>query len=159
PAPAVGAPRHHSPSSPAVASRVVATFFSPSRALMARMKYLEKFLLISVLFVIPLGTVLYAYVTDANTQIDFTRAEQAGTRYLRPVYALSADVLQARSLARQPQTPGLAAEQAAIRADFERLAAVDADLGNDLKTADAFAALKKDLPAVESGVPEDAAFA
>ena len=34
---------------------------------------------------------MYAYITDANAQIDFANSELSGTRYLRPVNALYAE--------------------------------------------------------------------
>src|SRR3954453_17112147 len=113
--------------------------FQPSTFLMARLKYVEKFLLVSVLFVLPLATVLYAYVTDTNTQIDFTHSELDGTRYLRVANTLFADVQRARLDDK--------AAQARLNADLSALLAIDAELGDSLKTSDAMATLKTDARA------------
>jgi len=137
---------------------VLKSIFAPSTAVMGRMKYLEKFLLISVLLIIPLGTVMYAYITDANSQIDFTRSELDGTRYLRPVFTLMADVLQARSAAREPHAAGLPAAQKTISGELAALEAVDADLGDSMKTTDTFAAAQKSVQALQTGTPDDSAF-
>lgn len=95
----------------------IRAIFTPSMTLMGRLNYVEKFVLISVLFAAPLAAVMCAYITDANAQIDFTRSELQGTRYLRPLFTLYADVLQSRYLAKQPQAAGLAAAQTNIRND------------------------------------------
>ena len=50
---------------------------------MGRLKYLEKFLLIVVLFVLPLATVMYAYVSDANAQIATTRWSRLSAGFSR----------------------------------------------------------------------------
>src|SRR3979411_2874482 len=95
-----------------------AAVLMPARSLMGRLKYLEKFLLILVLFVLPLATVLYAYITDANAQIDFANSELSGPQYLRPVNALFADVLRARAVSQAGAAADLTAAQKAITTDL-----------------------------------------
>src|SRR4030081_3793064 len=101
-----------------------AAVLKPARSLMGRLKYLEKFLLILVLFVLPLATVLYAYITDANAQIDFANSELSGTRYLRPLNALFADVMRARGASQPGAAADLSTAQKAIAADLSAVAAV-----------------------------------
>jgi methyl-accepting chemotaxis protein len=136
-----------------------AAAFNPARALMSRLKYLEKFLVISVLFVLPLATVMYAYITDATAQIDFARAVLSGTRYLRPVNSLYADILRARTANQRDAVPELAAAQAATLADLAAVASVERSLGPNLKTADQLQALTTDIDALSRADAGDAAFA
>src|SRR5258708_2478308 len=121
------------------------TLLKPARGLMGRLKYLEKFLLISVLFVLPLASVMYAYITDAAAQIDFANSELSGTRYLRPLNAVFADVLRPHAAAERGAPADLAAAQKALTTDLAAVAKVEAELGSSLKTADQFYALKNDV--------------
>ena len=125
---------------------------------MGRLKYLEKFLLILVLFVLPLATVMYAYITDANAQIDFANSELSGTRYLRPLNALFADVLRARGASQPGAAADLPAVQQAITTDLAAAAAVESELGASLKTADQFRALKTDVDALTRSQASDDAY-
>src|SRR6185295_3962256 len=63
-------------------------FFRPVIALMHRLKYPQKFLLISLLFILPLGLVLSQFLSVINGKIDFTRKEIDGNTYLRPLRQL-----------------------------------------------------------------------
>jgi methyl-accepting chemotaxis protein len=125
---------------------------------MGRLKYLEKFLLISVLFVLPLATVMYAYITDANAQIDFANSELSGTQYLRPVNALFADVLRARGAAARGAAADLSAAQKAMATDLAAVTSVEGQLGASLKSADQFLQLKKDVAALSSPKASDDAY-
>src|SRR3981081_949192 len=129
----------------------------PARRLMGRLKYLEKFLLILFLFVLPLATVMYAYITDANAQIDFANSELSGTRYLRPVNALFADVLRARGASLRGAAADLTTAQKAITTDLTAVAAVESRLGASLKTPDQFKALKTDVDPLTRAQPTDEA--
>src|SRR4030081_2270332 len=132
-----------------------AAVLKPARSLMGRLKYLEKFLLILVLFVLPLATVLYAYITDANAQIDFANSELSGTRYLRPLNALFADVLRARGASQRAAAADLTTSQKAMTTARAAVAAVEAELGASLKTADQFRALKTDVDPLTRAQPTD----
>jgi methyl-accepting chemotaxis protein len=135
-----------------------AAVLKPARSLMGPLKYLEKFLLISVLFVVPLATVMYAYITDANAQIDFANSELSGTRYLRPLNALFADVLHARGASERGAAAELAAAQKAITTDLAAVADVEGQLGASLKTTTQFGALKNDVTALSSPQADDDAY-
>ena len=126
---------------------------------MGRLKYVHKFVLISVLFAAPLATVMYLYISDANTQIDFTTSELDGTQYLRPVNALLGDTLQARYASAAGDSADRPAQQQAIATDLKALAAVDARLGSSLKTADLYATLGQDTPSLSAVGAGDGAYA
>jgi methyl-accepting chemotaxis protein len=107
---------------------------------------------------LPLATVMYAYITDANAQIDFANSELSGTRYLRPVNALFADVVHARAVSERGPAADLPAAQKAITADMAAVADVDKQLGASLKTADQFRALKGDVDALTRPQVSDDAY-
>ena len=62
--------------------------FAPALALMARLKYPQRFALITVLFLLPLCIALFMLVSKFNHDIDFAQREIQGTAYLRPANML-----------------------------------------------------------------------
>ena len=122
---------------------------APAIALMNRLSYPRKFALISLLFVLPLALVMYLLLSEIDDRIDFTRKEAHGLRYLVPVRTLLEHVAQSRVLAhdyaldRAAWRPQLAHKQEEIEADLAALAAVQAEFGEQLKTANHFRALQE----------------
>jgi methyl-accepting chemotaxis protein len=140
-------------------SSLLAVLFRPSTLWMGRLKYVHKFLLMSVLFVAPLAAVMHLYITDANTQIDFIRSELDGTQYLRSANALFGDVLRARYAAAGGSKTELGALQSKIAADMTAVNNVEVRLGMSLKTSDQFGALQKDVSALSDVDAADDAYA
>ena len=62
--------------------------FKPAIALMNRLKYPQKFFLISLLFVLPLALVMNLLLSELDSRIDFTQKELYGNTYLRPLNQL-----------------------------------------------------------------------
>ena len=60
------------------------TLFNPAMAVMNRLKYPQKFILISLLFALPLGLVLASLLAEINRGIGVGQRELTGTGYLRP---------------------------------------------------------------------------
>lgn len=127
---------------------------SPAIAVMNRLKYPQKFALISLLFVLPLALVMYLLISEINERIDFSQKEIHGTMYLRPLRKLLEHVPQERMLAdsylsgRVSLRPELERKEAEVDEDFVALEAVDQKLGKILQTTEKFSALKdnwKDL--------------
>lgn len=71
-------------------------------AFLHRLKYAQKFVLISLLFLVPLGVSLYLLVREQNIAIDFGRKELEGTYYLRPLRELLEDAQRYRALEHRP---------------------------------------------------------
>ena len=46
--------------------------FAPAAALMNRLKFPQRFSLITVLFLLPLGLILFMYFTEVNRQVAVT---------------------------------------------------------------------------------------
>ncbi len=110
---------------------------APGVALMNRLRYPQKFTLVSLVFAIPLGLIMYLWLAEVGERLAFARKERAGVEY---VVALQ-QLLEPLALA--PQTP-------AVEAAVQRVDAVDARLGADLQTTEAWHALRQTLadPAV-----------
>jgi phosphoserine phosphatase RsbU/P len=62
--------------------------FKPAIALMNRLKYPQKFLLISLLFVLPLALVMNLLISELDSRIEFTQKEIYGNAYMRPISQL-----------------------------------------------------------------------
>ncbi len=62
--------------------------FQPAIALMNRLKYPQKFAVISCLFIFPLSLVTYLLISEIQTRINFAAKEIIGNSYLRPLSEL-----------------------------------------------------------------------
>jgi hypothetical protein len=117
----------------------LSTLLAPAVVVMNRLSYPGKFLLISLLFAVPLTLFLYFLLSASNENISFAQKEIDGARYLRPLRQLQEHVIESRLLAYdvtrgdQGRWPDLIRKQAEIDADCEALAAVDRDLGRTLR--------------------------
>lgn len=120
----------------------------PGTRLLDHMRYPRKFLLISVLFLVPLVLAIGLLHSETQPSIAFTTSELAGTRYLRPARQLLEATLEAR-LTELRATQGDAAAQAQIAAGRSRVSAAleqvrlaESDAGERLGTASALAAVE-----------------
>ena len=122
---------------------------SPAIAVMNRLKYPQKFVLISLLFALPLALVMYFFVSEINDRIEFSRKEIEGDRYLRPLRGLLEHVAQSEMLAHNYTTSGLShrpelvRKQAQIDEDFKLIAAVEQELGELLKASGKYDVMKE----------------
>ena len=64
------------------------TLLSPAITLMDRLRYPRKFVLVSLLFIIPLALVTTLFATSVTADVRFTQRELAGTTYLRSLVTL-----------------------------------------------------------------------
>ncbi len=114
--------------------------FQPAVALMQRLKYPQKFGLISLLFVLPLSLVLFLLIGTINTGIETSRHELAGSAYLRPLRLLFQHTMAGRLLHQQylngttTSSQAISANQLTIDADFLRLQQIDKQYGALLDT-------------------------
>jgi len=121
--------------------------FAPAIALMNRLKYPQKFALISLLFAIPLALLFILYLSEVNSRIAFAQKEIDGNAYLRPLRQLLDHTLQEELLAHefvngnQSARSSLLEAQARIDADLQALAEVDQRLGQRLGSTQALAKL------------------
>src|SRR5512142_829187 len=80
-------------------NRSTATLFRPAAALIGRLRYAQKFVVVGLVLLVPLGFVVRAYVGLQHDQITATSRERDAARYLRPLVDLLADLVQARHMA------------------------------------------------------------
>jgi methyl-accepting chemotaxis protein len=71
----------------------------PADRLISRLWYPQKFVLIGLVLILPLGWVVKSYVGVQSTNTAFAGNERVGVVYLRPATALLAAVVQARTAA------------------------------------------------------------
>ena len=120
--------------------------FTPAIALMNRLKYPQKFLLISLVFILPLALVLNFLITELDSRIEFTQKEIYGNTYLRPINQLWQNI-PLRQFYLQQQfykdslaigeitfTEELSKIEANIADGFSRLTELDTQMGKVLKT-------------------------
>jgi diguanylate cyclase (GGDEF)-like protein len=82
-----------------VVTRAAGLMFGAAAALIGRLRYAQKFVVVGLVLVIPLGFVAAAYVGLQRDQIAFSVKERNGVAYLTPLVGLASRVAQARHLA------------------------------------------------------------
>jgi PAS domain S-box-containing protein len=126
----------------------VTSFFAPAVGLMNRLTYPRKFLLISVLFALPLVLVTVFLFAEINASLDTARGQTEGLRYLTAVQPLFRAV-QEQMEAMVSTASGDDAEArrgknlAQVTAGITTLERVDRTLGTLLRTGDRYATVKR----------------
>ena len=121
----------------------------PARRLMDGLTYPRKFLLIFLLFALPLGLTLYLLVGEINSSLSFAKKEISGVYYLRSLRGLQEQVASSRltaaaySAGLTTQRPELVRSQAAIQSSLDELGRVDARLGQELDSTQKLGVLKE----------------
>jgi PAS domain S-box-containing protein len=141
---------------------------SPAIALMNRLRYPQKFLLISLLFIVPLALVLALLIAEVDSKAEFAQKELAGTEYLRGVRRLFEDALHEQSMAHAyingDAVPAADFQRAQdqIDDDLAALGRIDSQLGASLKTTKSFNELsaywrdlKTKLPHIRTRMSDD----
>src|SRR5512139_1347303 len=105
---------------------------APGVALMNRLRYPQKFTLVSLVFAIPLGLIMYLWLAEVGARLAFARKERAGVEYVVALQQLLAPLAFA--------SPAPAVDEAVQRVD-----AVDARLGPQLQVTEAWHALRRTL--------------
>ena len=70
--------------------------FAPASALVGRLRFAQKFVVVGLVLLLPLGFVVRAYVDLQQAQIAFSARERIGVAYMLPLVALTAEVVQVR---------------------------------------------------------------
>lgn len=71
----------------------------PFGVLMSRLKYAQKFILLSVILLIPLAVLLVSLLTQLNKDIQFVKNERAGVEYIKSIFPVVLQVQQHRGTA------------------------------------------------------------
>ena len=72
--------------------------FAPAVQILNRLRYPQKFLLITALFALPLGVVMSFFMSVVQHDIEFSEHEKIGVDYIRPLDAVVQHVQQHRAL-------------------------------------------------------------
>lgn len=106
------------------------------------LSYPQKFTLIGFLFAIPLTLVMYLLICEINSLTYFTKKENYGNQYLRPLRQLREYIPKLQLLNYQSLNPNLSNSEpranleAKIDANFQSLANTDPLLGNILMSSE-----------------------
>jgi PAS domain S-box-containing protein len=124
------------------------SFFAPAVGLMNRLTYPRKFVLISVVFAVPLALVTVVLFAKINAALDIARRQTEGLRYLTAAQPLFRAVQQQME-ATVTTIAGNASEAARVRnlaevhAGLVTLERVETELGAKFRTADRYATLRR----------------
>ena len=77
-------------------TRAAQLVMAPGTALVGRMRYAQKFAVVGLVLLIPLGVIAGAYVHLQREQMAFSSRERVGVAYLVPLSTLTASVMAAR---------------------------------------------------------------
>jgi len=127
---------------------MLTSLFAPAVRLMNRLTYPRKFLLISVLFGLPLAFVVVLLFAEINQSLDIARRQIVGLRYLTAIQPLFRSV-QSQSEASVAGPTGEALEDkrkkdlAQIVEGLATLERADGELGARLNTRDRLATVKR----------------
>lgn len=115
---------------------------------MDRLRYPQKFVLISILFLLPLGVVLFSLVVTIHNQLDELRNERQGVAYLKRVRRLSEPLLMSqffvlsKAPGERPDAGELQQYEHRLREEFEKLERFDAGYRRAFRTADSLEPLQ-----------------
>jgi signal transduction histidine kinase/DNA-binding response OmpR family regulator len=140
-----------------------AGLLTPARWVMDRLTYPRKFLLVSLLFLLPLVLVLYFLLNEVQQRVAFTEKQLLGTRYLLALRDVQQEIAVSKHIASQyvkgdgSTRPNLIRQQASVDDAMARLEALDSEMGNALDTASRMAVLRENrrfLRQTTSGIEE-----
>jgi hypothetical protein len=136
---------------------VVERCLNPAAKLVGRLRYWQKFLLIGLVLIAPLGYVVVSYLGVQSRDTSFAVKERVGVVYLRPATQLLTQLVGARALA--VQVAAHKADPAALagaRSSVEQaVAQVDAasSAGGTLALNDQWSTLKTHIRSVLAAPP------
>ncbi len=134
-------------------------FFQPAISFLNTLNYPKKFILISLVFALPLVLMIYGIFADINSRIAFIQKEIYGTQYLRPLRKLRASLSQSELLNyRCPKNldsdyyfPEI---RVRIEEDFKILAQTNRNLGSFLDTDKLYEEIYEDWQTFNKNCPD-----
>ena len=118
-------------------SRALGVLFGPAAALIGRLRYAQKFVVVGLVLLVPLGFVATAYVGLQHDQIAFSAKERIGVAYMAPLVQLTARVAQSRHA-----TVPAGADASGADREIAAVDAVDRRMGSILGTTRAWPAAR-----------------
>ncbi|HEU4368359.1 MAG TPA: ATP-binding protein [Methylomirabilota bacterium] len=132
---------------------------APAVALMNRLRYPQKFVLISLLFAIPLGLMMVFWLAEIEDRLAFARKEREGVEYVVALRRLLEPLAIVQALGRlegstDPAAMRLGRERAQLAAAAAAMDGVDVRVGARLRASDLWQALRVRIahPAVEPAI-------
>jgi methyl-accepting chemotaxis protein len=119
----------------------VGGLFRPAEALLGRLRYARKILLVPLVLLLPLGFVTWGYVGIQSGQVAFSATERSGGTYLKSLLDLTVRAVDARHLSIIATDPGSAGVASALTA----VDAVNATYGAAFETGQLWSAAKDAL--------------
>ena len=129
---------------------------TPARAVMDRLPFAWKFLVLGAVLLVPMLYVAWSYLGVQRSNTEFSAKERVGIRYIVPATDVVADVVEVRTAAVQLAGGAPAARTAfddartALDASLEELAAEDRRDGSELQTTELFTELRATIDATAS---------
>ncbi len=137
--------------------------FGPAVFILNRLRYPQKFLLITALFALPLGVVMAFFMSVVEHDIEFSRREKMGVEYIRPLDDVVQHIQQHRALTvaflsgAHDFKEKYEAKQLEVEADIRRVDAMDKRLNRVLDSSAGWNLIKDhwlELKASINGSPE-----
>ncbi len=113
---------------------------SPTVALLNNMKFTQKFIIILVLSLLPIGYIVYITVAESTQAIEKTQLEKSGLEYMATLRPLFEHVAEVRGMTnaylngKMDFKQKVESKQVVVDAEIQALLAVDKKLGDLLKT-------------------------
>jgi methyl-accepting chemotaxis protein len=133
---------------------VIDRLLRPGWIVMGRLSYAYKIAVVALLFLLPLGFVVKAYVDIQSSQVDFSAKERVGVSFVEPVLDLTARTVRARQLA----SAGQDAASVGVTQGVEAVDAAADKYGKELGTVDAWTAAKTALTEAGAATGREASF-
>jgi len=132
--------------------------FAPAVLILNRLRYPQKFLLITALFALPLGVVMSFFMSVVEHDIEFSRRENMGVDYIRPLDSVVQHIQQHRALtvAFLSGAPDFQkqyeAKQVEIDADIRQVDAIDRRFDSILKSSARWDTVKTHWEALKASI-------
>jgi signal transduction histidine kinase/DNA-binding response OmpR family regulator len=133
--------------------------FAPAVLILNRLRYPQKFLLITALFALPLGVVMFFFMRVVQHDIEFSQHEKMGVEYIRPLDDVVQHVQQHRALtvAFLSGAPDFKAQyeakQLEIQKDIARIDAVDRKFNSILDSTASWNRAKRHWSELTTAIP------
>eukprot|EP01034_Spumella_vulgaris_P000181 gene181-252_t len=111
--------RHHCAMAILRLETLMNTLFRPAIALMQRLRLFPKFLLVSLIFLLPLLLVTTLLVRELHKSLEVTEREQLGAAYIGQLHQVSELAQQHRALERLRLAARQQLDGAALRTDID----------------------------------------
>ena len=120
------------------------SFFSPGMAVLRRLQFAPRFILIGISLFVPLVVTLYLLVKEINVGIEFAHKERLGVEYNFVLRKFLQDLPQHRAMVAQENISkeNLTANETQIDADIDAIDRVDGESGALLLATERWGAIK-----------------